>query len=164
MAARCLDANCPTCGDRLIHQTDRRNHESSSAYGQHIHDTYPTEFFWADVDGVIYKLASRIMRVVEHKPRGGTLRDSQRKILPMFAAALDVLAAEDVISEDSGVFFVNSDWPYDSAAVRRFRRDDAGLWIPGRPDEALELSGEDLANFETGQPVERLGFVGRAVA
>lgn len=163
MAKKCGDSNCPDCGDRLIHQTDRAMNESSSAYGQHIHDTYGNQFFWADIDGVIYKMATGIMRVVEHKPRGGTLRPSQSRILPMFAAAVDVLAVEEVINADSGVFVVNGDWPYSSATVRRFRRDQDGLWVPGRIVDGVELTGDDLVNFETGLPVERLGLAGRAV-
>jgi hypothetical protein len=164
MAKKCRRLNCPDCGDNLTHQTDRGLDESSSAYGQHIHDTYDNQFFWADIDGVIYKMATGIMRVVEHKPRGGTLRQSQTRILPMFASAVDILAAEEIVNADSGVFVINSDWPYSSALVRRFRRDDDGLWVPGRTVDGIELSGGDLVNFETGMPVDRLGLVGRAVA
>ncbi|HEX6970237.1 MAG TPA: hypothetical protein VF174_15690 [Micromonosporaceae bacterium] len=158
----CGRTDCPSCGHPLIHQINRGNGESSSAYGQHIHDTYPQDFFWADVDGVIYKLATGIMRIVEHKPVGGSLRKSQTNILPMLAAALDVLVVEEVLNQDSGVFLVESDPPFDSARVRRYRREEDGKWVPGYARDAVELTGNDLRNFETGMPVDRDGLTGRA--
>lgn len=163
MANPCIRHNCPDCGDEFVHQNNRRGNESSSGYGQHIYDSYPKDFYYADVDGVIYKLATGIMRIVEHKPIGADLKPSQRAILPMLAASVDVLADVQVLNADSGVFVINSDWPYVKSHVRRFRRDGRGVWLPGRADESLELSGEELKNFETGLPVNRLGLIGRAV-
>lgn len=159
----CERTDCPYCGGALIHQDKRGNGESSSAYGQHIHDDHENSFFWADVDGVIYKFATRIMRIIEHKPVDGSLSKSQRTILPLLAAALDVLVAEDVLDPDSGVFLVQSDPPYDTARVRRYRRDADGTWIPGTSTDAVELTGEDLRHFETGMPVSRPQLSGRAV-
>lgn len=153
---KCPDNVCPSCGDKLIHQHNRSINESSSSYGQHIHNDHGNEFYWADVDGIIYKLATGILRMVEHKPIGGTLRPSQIRILPLMAAALDVLVAEDVLHPDSGVFVVNSDPPHTHALVRRYRRDDDGNWIPGRSDDAVKLEGDRLRDFETGESVPEL--------
>lgn len=149
----CGRTDCPYCGEALIHQLNRGGSESSSAYGQHIFDDYDNDFFWADVDGVIFKYATRIMRIIEHKPLGGALRPSQRTILPMLADALDKLVVEGTLDPQSGVFVVLSDPPYSSLKVRRYRRDTDGKWVPGTTREAITLTGEDQKNFETGMPV-----------
>jgi len=155
---RCKDEFCPTCGERLIHQFGRGINESSSAYGQHIHDDYPQDFYWADIDGVIFKVDTGVLRIIEHKPAGVGLRQSQRTILPMLAAAVEFLVRDEGLHSDSGVFVVNSDHPFDTAAVRRYRRDDRGKWVPGGDREAVQLNGSDLRNFETGHPVSRHGL------
>ena len=161
----CVDNNCPSCGDRLIHQVARGADESSSAYGQHIHDAYPKTFHWADIDGVIYKLSTGIMRVIEHKPVGGTLRPSQRAILPLIAGCIDILIDQEVVHRESGVFVVNSDYPYDTALVRRYvRSPDDGKYRPGALRDAVRLNGTDLEAFETGEemPRHKLAAVDRA--
>jgi len=62
MSRKCPPQRCPVCEDRMIHQSNRGKDESSSAYGQHIHDDYRPMFFWADIDGIIFKRATQIMR------------------------------------------------------------------------------------------------------
>lgn len=157
----CSSHNCPDCGARLIHQVSRGQNESSSAYGQHIHDDHPVDFHWADIDGVVYKLDTGIMRIIEHKPVGGALRDSQRAILPLLAGCIDILVDQDVLHPDSGVFVVNSDPPFDTALVRRYRRSpDDGKYRPGSIRDAVRLNGIDLADFETGKPIARHELVG----
>jgi hypothetical protein len=152
--------SCPTstcaCGDRLIHQTRRGKDESSSAYGQHVHEDHPKTFHWADVDGVLYKLDTGIMRIIEHKPIGQGISDSQRAILPLLAGCVDILVDQGVLHPESGVFIVNSDPPYEQAIIRRYRRDDDGRWVPGRSGDAPKLEGEPLRAFETGESVPEL--------
>lgn len=156
---RCVEEFCPGCGERMIHQFGRRAHESSSAYGQHIHDDYEQDFYWADVDGVIYKVDTGILRIIEHKPAGVGLRPSQRAILPMLAAAVEILVADQGLHPDSGVFVVNSDYPFDAAGVRRYAQDVDGKWVPGGSNrQPVQLNGSDLANFETGLPLARHGL------
>lgn len=156
----CNDRTCATCGDRLIHQGNRRSHESSSAYGQHIHDDHPKTFHWADIDGVIYKLDTGILRVVEHKPVGGFIRDSQRAILPLLAGCVDILVDQGVLHPESGVFIVNSDPPFEAALVRRYRRDAGGNWVPGRSADGVKLDGEQLRAFESGESVPEVSVEG----
>lgn len=115
----CQSYKCPECNDRLIHQTNRGPNESSSAFGQFIHDAFPNSFWWIDVDGMIYKKATRILRVIEHKPVGGQLRPSQQFLLPMIATCIRILIALRLVHEQSGVFLVRSDPPFRSGHVQQ---------------------------------------------
>ena len=80
----CGPQTCPDCGDKLIHQHQRKGNESSSGLGQHIHETYPKDFDWMDIDGVIFKSSRRLLRIVEHKEPGKSLSGSQRRVLPIW--------------------------------------------------------------------------------
>ncbi len=132
---------CPACGDKLIHQSNRGSTESSSEYGQHIFDSYQKNFFWMDVDGIIYKRNTGIMRIIEHKTDlGATLRPSQKTVLPMLAKAIDFLIVNNIISAGSGVFFVRSAPPWKHAVVRKI----------GSTTGDVLLDGERLKSFETG--------------
>src|SRR5262245_14952791 len=115
---------CPDCGDTLIHQSNRQDDESSSEFGQYMHDRGEQdrrwrEHYWLDIDGVIYKKRSRVLRIIEHKNRGGGIRPSQETVLPLLAKALQLLIATKLIHEQSGVFVAYSNHPHHSALVKR---------------------------------------------
>lgn len=111
--------NCPDCGDTLIHLSNRGKDESSSEFGQFVHDHISIEMFWLDVDGVSFKRKTSILRIIEHKPRRGSLSNGQREVLPLLAKALQLLAGTGLIHEQSGVFVVYSDHPHDTADVEQ---------------------------------------------
>ena len=105
----CEQRRCPSCNDLLIHQAARRGDESSSVFGQFIHDQFPNEFYWLDIDGVIYKRTTKILRVVEHKPASGRgLSSSQRTVLPILASMLGVSRSCRLLHPESGVFVVTT--------------------------------------------------------
>lgn len=116
---RCHARTCPDCGDKLIHQRARTTKESSSALGQHIHDSYPKVFDWMDIDGVIYKKSMRLMRIVEHKEPGKSLSASQSRVLPILALGINAAIADGLLHERSGVFVTWSSAPYGTASVAR---------------------------------------------
>jgi hypothetical protein len=87
---------------------------------------------------------------------GQGISDSQRAILPLLAGCVDILVDQGVLHPESGVFIVNSDPPYGQAIIRRYRRDDAGKWVPGRSGDAPKLEGWPLRAFETGESVPEL--------
>ena len=113
----CRKIVCPDCGDELIHQSKRRGGESSSALGQHVFDTLGKDFYFCDIDGVVYKVAHQLMRIIEHKPVGKELKGSQLHILPLLAEGVSHLISSGSLHERSGVFVVNSDPPFRNAVV-----------------------------------------------
>lgn len=144
---------CPDCGDTLIHQSNRQEHESSSEFGQYMHDRGERErrwreIYWLDVDGAVYKKRTGILRIIEHKNNGGVLRDSQRHVFPLLAKALQLLAATGLIDRQSGVFVVWSNHPHDTAVIEQ----QAG-WSRIRVMTPREMSGPDLEEFLLGEPI-----------
>lgn len=149
---------CDDCGDVMIHQCNRQEHESSSEFGQYIHDRgcrecggdqYEkrwTEMYWLDVDGAIYKKKTKILRVIEHKNRGGSLRPSQREVLPYLAKAVQLIAATGLIHRQSGVFVVYSNHPHDTAKVEQIKGWTARHVMPTR-----EIAGDELTDFLCGE-------------
>lgn len=119
----CKEQHCPECGDKLIHLVNRGQHESSSSFGQFIHDLGETlrgpwlQMFWMDVDGAIYKKKTSILRIVEHKPHLGTLSKGQTEVLPLLAKGIQLLTATRLLHPQSGVFVINADPPYDEILV-----------------------------------------------
>lgn len=145
---------CPDCGDALIHQFDRGPHESSSAFGQYIHDRGEVdrvwrEMFWMDIDGAIYKKRTTVLRIIEHKPHLGALSAGQREVLPHLAKALQLLAATGLVHSQSGVFVLYSDHPHDSALVHQV----AG-WQRTQVMPPTALAGELLDKFLQGEVIE----------
>lgn len=130
--------SCPRCSERVVHLR-RRGHESTTEYGQHIHDDLPNHFFWSDLDMVVYRKSSRVLRVIEHKLPGGRLSPSQEAILPLLQLGVESLIERDLVATGSGAYIIESDPPFTSALVTR-RKD--GL--------AKRLSGPDLVAFESG--------------
>jgi hypothetical protein len=140
----------PECGDVLIHQTNRGPTESSSAFGQFVFDEVGRLMYWSDVDGVIYRRETAALRIVEHKRRGGSLSDGQKKILSLLAKSLQLLAATGLIHEQSGVFVVYSDPPYETGGlVKQFHgSSDHVVW------RDQEMSGRKWLGFLQGEVVD----------
>lgn len=145
MGSHCIRRNCPECGDLLIHQSNRGHNESSSAFGQHVHDDLGKEFFFADIDGAVFKRRHKLLRVIEHKPRSGGPSKGQMSILPLLAVGVRVLTVVGTLHIESGVFIVNSDAPYESGRVIRIGRSG--------PQNDLEMSGDLFEAFKTGEPL-----------
>ena len=132
----------------MIHQNARTGHESSSALGQHIHDTYPKVFDWMDVDGVIFKKSKKLMRIVEHKEPGKTLSESQKRILPILAIGIQVAKDRNLLHPRSGVYVVWSSTPFLTADVSEV------LPVPRfMLDDIVRLDPESFAHFKTGEIV-----------
>lgn len=146
----CDNHHCPECGDRLIHQANRGHDESSSAFGQWIHDELSHEMHAPDLDTVIYKVSTRILRVLEHKTRGKHPSKSQNAVLPLLAKAVQLLAATGLVHPDSGVFIVYSDPPYDSASVQQVEG-----WAARRAKMLCgELTGQPWRDFMQGEAMD----------
>jgi hypothetical protein len=141
--------NCPQCGEVLIHQTNRGPDESSSSFGQFVHEKVGRVMYWSDIDGVIYKKKTKVLRIMEHKRRSESLSDGQKEILPLLAKSIQLLAATRLIHEQSGVFVVHSDHPHKTGLIKQIR---------GWPLRAVwldrEMSGQDLLGFIQGEVVD----------
>lgn len=159
-------ASCPECGDSLIHQTNRGPHESSSAFGQYIHDRGEYDrgewarMFWMDIDGAIFKQRTGVLRIIEHKPVGGGLSSGQKEVLPLLAKALQLLAATGLVHPQSGVFVIHSDHPHDRALIAQISG-----WKFVKVSSEFELAGDLLDSFLRGEemdPRQALGTTRRA--
>lgn len=145
----CKQQICPECGDKLIHQTKRGQHESSSAFGQHIHNDYRKTFFFFDIDGVIYKLASGILRVVEHKEPGKCLSRGQTSVLPILSFAVDQAIRSGWLHPESGVFVTSSAYPFEVGDVRRVMP-----VLQLRLGPRRSLNRQQFNQFKTGKPID----------
>lgn len=146
--------NCRECGDVVIHQSNRGPHESSSAFGQFVHDKLRNEMYWLDVDGISYKKKTRMLRVIEHKPRHGNLSDGQKEVLPLLAKAIQILAATRLIHRDSGVFLVQSDHPHDVVFVSQIVG-WGGSWSSRNQIEwSREMTGREWLDFLRGEVLD----------
>ena len=142
---------CSVCGDRLIHQSQRGRHESSSAYGQHIHESYPIVFDAIDFDMAISKNMTRILRLVEHKAsERPVLSPAQERILPILDKGISHAVIEGKLSPESGVFVVASTAPWEEALVRRV---SARRWLGEAEPWYEHLVGDRVRAFETGLPI-----------
>lgn len=105
-----------SCGDRLIHQSSRGPHESSSLLGQHVHDCYRRTFDYLDVDGLIWKQSTRRLVVIEHKYPGQALSDAQRRVLPVMSRIVArAVQSGDIRSGDVALLYGAP--PFDTATV-----------------------------------------------
>lgn len=145
----CDAGTCARCGDRLIHQTRRGADESSSAYGQHIHDTYPRDFYALDADLVTFRDADGVLRVVEHKFPGQSISGGQRRVLRLLALGIAELARWGHIRDESGAFLYTAGAPWDRAVVQRITPSTTGPAL-GPP---VELTGRQLREFNTGRTI-----------
>ena len=150
--------NCPECGDNLIHLSNRGPHESSSAFGQYIHDRGEQdrrwrEMFWMDIDGAIRKNKTRVLRIFEHKPHAGVLSKGQKEVLPLLAKALQLLASTGLVHRQSGVFVLYSDHPHDRVLVVQQKG-----WPQVQTWRPIELSGQVLEDFLCGEVIDDTDF------
>jgi hypothetical protein len=139
---------CRGCGDRMIHQSNRQAHESSSRFGQWIHDEFGRTFYAADIDLVVFKKQTRILRVLEHKPTGGSLSEGQKRILSLAAIAVKVLALTRMIDSESGVFVVWADM-WSDASMESWPK-----FIDVKEHDghfSARLEGEEMAKFLSGE-------------
>lgn len=90
---------------------------SSSELGQMVKETLPRTMFFMDVDGVVYKKATRILRVIEQKQPGQQLKPSQETIFPMFARMIAREIEDGLLDSQSGVFVMVAMAPFESAFV-----------------------------------------------
>lgn len=144
----CTRTDCMGCGEPMIHMGTRGAHESSSPLGQHIHDTYPTTFYYADVDAVIYKRANRMLRVIEHKYRGGSVKPSQKTILPLLAIGVRILVMVGYLHPNSGVYVVWSDTPFTTATAAKVLAQMSYCTGP-----LVDLDPDLFTAFKTGESV-----------
>lgn len=92
---------------------------SNSDLGQWIHDNLPVTMFFIDLDGVVYKKKTGILRIIEQKQPGQALKPSQRVILSFFATAVDLLIAQNIIGKRSGVWVLWGEPPYASVTIQK---------------------------------------------
>lgn len=149
MAACDHKNRCPECGDRLIHQNNRGMHESSSGYGQYLHDKHGNVFWLMDIDLIIYKRATKILRIGEQKPLRGSPRPSQRFLLPLLAVGLKTLVMVGVLHRQSGVFVIFADPPFEGGITVREVEPILGSVLFSLGPEIV-LNGATRTKFETG--------------
>lgn len=148
----CSNQSCASCGDRLVHQTSKSAHESSSALGQYVHDNYAKDFYYADIDAAVYKRATGVLRIIEHKHTGQSIRPSQKSILPLLSIAVQGLVQAGLVHPESGVFTMYASDPFDIAAVKRVSSGAKSAdWAS--TDGAALLTGSLLTAFLTGQVI-----------
>lgn len=147
--------DCPECGDQLIHQMNRGPHESSSAFGQYMHDRGEKDqrwrqMYWMDVDGAIYKKSTQVLRFVEHKPPSGVLSAGQREVLPLLAKAVQLLVGTGLIHRQSGVFVLRSEHPHETICVEQVKGWPLGeTWLP-----PTTLTGRKAEDFLRGDVID----------
>ncbi len=74
-----------------------------------IHDNAPHVMHLTDIDAVLYRKRSRIMRIVECKYRNEPLRKSQQDILPVLADCIKLAINTGIIAQGSGVYLARYD-------------------------------------------------------
>lgn len=146
--------NCPECGDEMIHLANRGPHESSSAFGQYVHDRGEVdkrwrEMFWMDIDGAVRKNRTRVLRIFEHKPMAGALSTGQKEVLPLLAKALQLLASTGLIHPQSGVFVLRSDHPHELMQVQQIKG-----WQYAETWPLTTMSGDLLHDFLCGEVID----------
>uniref|UniRef100_A0A6M3L5R3 Uncharacterized protein n=1 Tax=viral metagenome TaxID=1070528 RepID=A0A6M3L5R3_9ZZZZ len=116
--------------------------------GQYIHDTFPHTFWFMDIDAIIYKKATKIMRIVERKKAEGELRFSQKFLLPILAVCISFLICFRYLNKQSGVFLVKTDKPFDIAIINRIK---PALSL--ELDKDIRLSDSGLKAFLTAEEI-----------
>lgn len=94
----------PVTGEELIHRDNRRLWESASALGQIIWRCGPSALTFIDIDGAIYKRSLRLLRIIEHKQPGQSLKGPQFELLHILAIAIENARMNGILHADSGVF------------------------------------------------------------
>lgn len=145
--------SCPHCKDKLIHQNNRGPRESSSGLGQHVFDRIDHVMDLVDIDLVVFKRATRLLRIIEAKPPGGELGIAQRFVMPIIALAIRVLAGIGELHRDSGVYVLETGPPFETGVARSVGWTTLGTVAMGR---AVQLADVHLRAFLQAQPVESL--------
>jgi hypothetical protein len=147
---------CKVCDKLLIHKGSRQRHESSSYFGQIIHNLLPAKFSFVDIDAALYRRSVRLLRFFEHKSPGQHHKYAQLELLQLLARTIEHIKRcpearkEFGLHPQSGVYLVEGD-PHEGNRLgdcevirlcdgRLQRFDEASFlyWV------AL-LEGEDLA-------------------
>lgn len=128
-----------------MHWEPRGPDESTSSFGQWIHDKLPNTFWLVDDDirpnhWSIRKLKSRIYREIEHKWRGQPVKPSEQDVMVLRAIGIQHLIAEGYISPFSGAFVFWSDAPFISAVAEKVAA-DGSYGLP------IRLHGEQVKQF-----------------
>lgn len=134
---------CPDCGIPTIHQDKRGRDESSSAWGQHIHNDYPRNFNLVDIDGVIHKRKTKVFRIIEVKKYDQSLHDSQIVIFKILSECVDTAIKSGTLHPCSGIFKLEIEEPWNMGYISRI--------TPAGVGSRIEVEGEDLRKIETGE-------------
>lgn len=155
----CRARTCEDCGDRLIHQHHRGQHESSSAFGQFLHDEVTKQTSIVDVDeqalqdtplelveAQIHQLHFvfgdiQRLRVLEHKRVGDGLSQAQRWILPVWRRLIHLGIQDRHISTSSGLYLIEADPPFDEFAVTKFSEFEVPDYREMKRHEFIEWMG-----------------------
>lgn len=99
---------CPACSDRLVHQHRRGIHESTSRFGQFVHDNVARTFDLFDVDEVwnYGKKSRSVVRQIEIKREGQQLRASQERWIRQMDTAIRGIKG---VNPGSGYYIVTHD-------------------------------------------------------
>ncbi len=140
---RCVN---PDCWQLLIHRGKRSQHESSSYFGQIVHNICDKQMAAIDIDLCIWRRSKRLLRFIEHKSPGQRLDrgSGQREVLELLAGIIEHLktcpSAVDAfrLRADSGVFRVDGD-PHEAnwlgpATIINL--------LPGSVDDPLQFEDE----------------------
>lgn len=108
---------CTECDRLLIHKGSRSRHESSSYFGQIVHNECPDNFTAVDIDLAIYRRSIRLLRFIEHKSPGQRLdrNSGQRELLELLADMIEHLKScpqaqrQFRLHADSGSFLIEGD-------------------------------------------------------
>ena len=116
----CKDYRCPECNDRLIHQHRRGRHESSSAFGQWVHEKVPAQMDFSDTpdwSAVRQRTDPPLYIGIEHKTLNGKVSESEQFTLPRFAKMVE-LATPHIWHPESRVVVLYCDPPFDKAYMQ----------------------------------------------
>lgn len=89
----------------------RNDNKFHSEFTKWTYANCGNEFYFGDIDGIAYKKATRILRVIEWKHSPEDLSDGQNFYLPILDAAIELLVKSGVLSIGSGVFIVRGNPP-----------------------------------------------------
>jgi len=162
----------------MIHQVNRKAHESASGLGQIVHDCLPRVFAFADLDGVIERTRNgqKLIREIEQKQPGHKFEGPQRAILQAKAEMYEALKPQGFtfsdgsqLAKESGVYIVRAEVTRElkfgsdveveeilSGAKKTMRVIDFLIWLASRKDErdrgepwvSREFTRQNL-NYET---------------
>lgn len=98
----------------------------TSPLSRFCHEQLPQDFHYLDGDEVLlrysaqpvtYARETRVLRVIESKRPGESIRRSQREVLPIIATAIRFAVNQGRLGPGSGVFLIEGDEPYDEGAL-----------------------------------------------